>query len=246
MAPGSVESCFNLTLKSFHLAERLQSPCFIMTDQYLADSYRAVEPQQLQPAKPVKAGDDPKAIQGEYQRYQLNESGISPRLLPGASKHLVLADSDEHTEDGHITEDLEVRVKMVEKRLKKIVALKEEFLPPIHTGMDDPDLLLVCWGSSQGPVEEAAEQLNKEGRKTATLCFEQVWPLEPNKFMPLFGRAAKVVCVEGNATGQFAALLKRETGFSVDRKILRYDGRPFTVDYILAKLQPEQTKGKHD
>ena len=242
MAPGTVESCYNLTLKAFHMAEKMQSPCFILTDQYLADSLRAVDPRKLDKPAPVKVGSDPGRIREEYKRYRFTDNGISARLLPGISEHLVVADSDEHTEDGHITEDLDIRIRMVEKRLKKIKAVKDDFMAPIHTGEEDPELLLVCWGSTRGPVEEAAEKLNAEGKKTAALCFEQVWPLVPAQFMPIFERSAKVVCVEGNATGQFAALLRRETGFEVDGRILRYDGRPFTVEYILENLHETFTE----
>jgi len=164
------------------------------------------------------------------------ENGLSPRLLPGMSEHLVVADSDEHDEAGHITEDLGLRVRMVEKRLKKLEIIRRETIPPSLDGEQGGDLLFVCWGSAQGPVLEAAAVLRGQGRSVSVLHFEQVWPLVPAQFLPVLSAAKTVVCVEGNATAQFARLLRRETGFAVSGSIGRYDGLPFTARYILERL----------
>jgi 2-oxoglutarate ferredoxin oxidoreductase subunit alpha len=244
LAPGTIESCFQLTRRAFHLAEKYQTPCFIMTDQFMADSFRGVDPEVYRVADLVKAGVDPETVNEEYKRYALTENSISPRLLPGISKHLVVADSDEHDEEGHITEDLSLRVKMVDKRLKKLTTLQQESLPPSYEGPEKPELLLVCWGSTMGPVLETAERLRHAGRSIATLCFEQVWPLNPGQFMSYLENAGTVVCVEGNATGQFRGLLRRETGFQIDDMILRYDGLPFTIDYIMERLERLGTKSE--
>jgi 2-oxoglutarate ferredoxin oxidoreductase subunit alpha len=242
LAPDSVESCFHLAHQAFLLAEEYQSPCFILTDQFLADSYRSVAPFTLADKKPVRVGGSSADVKGEYQRYALTDSGISPRLLPGESRHLVVADSDEHTPDGHITEDLEVRGQMVRKRLRKRKKILESFLPPVFSGAADAELLLVCWGSSGGAVVETAERLRREGRSAAALCFSQLWPLDPATFVPYLEKAGRVVCVEGNATGQFAMLLRRETGLAMTDLVLRYDGLPLTVDYIMEQLAADKAE----
>ncbi|MBA4386964.1 MAG: 2-oxoacid:acceptor oxidoreductase subunit alpha, partial [Verrucomicrobia bacterium] len=110
--------------------------------------------------------------------------------------------------------------------------LRSEAVPPRFTGHKDPDLLLVCWGSTQGAAEEAAISLSCGGWKVGVLHFSQVWPLAPEQFMSRLRGAKEVVCVEGNATGQFARLLRGETGFTVSGAVLRYDGLPFTADFI--------------
>ncbi|MBN1255301.1 MAG: 2-oxoacid:acceptor oxidoreductase subunit alpha [Deltaproteobacteria bacterium] len=238
-APGSIEQCFELTQKALQVADRYQGPVFILTDQYLADSYRAIVPFDLDGITPVQ----PWSTEGlkfatPYRRFAMTDSGVSPRLLPGLTEHLVVADSDEHTEDGHITEDLGVRTRMVQKRLKKEAGIRGEVIPPKLQGEGRPDLLLVCWGSSKGAVEEAAEQLRSTGTKAATLHFPQVWPLVPEHFMNLLQEAKEVVGVEGNATGQFARLIRRETGFHIEKRILRYDGLSMTPEFILRALNP--------
>lgn len=235
-APGSVEECFHLTRRAFELAEAYQGPVFLLTDQYLADSDRAIEPFDIEGLLPVQAGSDPDTVSMAYRRFALTPDGISPRLLPGVSSHLVVVDSDEHTEDGHLTEDLTVRVRMEEKRLRKGIELAKEAMAPSFEGPERPELLFVSWGSTKGAAEEAAARLRREGRQTATLHFAQVWPLVPSQFMRQLTEAREVVAVEGNAFGQFARLIRRETGFEIRRQIRRYDGLPITPEYILRDL----------
>jgi 2-oxoglutarate ferredoxin oxidoreductase subunit alpha len=185
---------------------------------------------------PVTAGSVPTDLPLPYQRYALTESGISPRLLPGLSEHLVVCDSDEHTSDGHITEDLAVRQQMVQKRLRKLGGLRGEVAAPAYLGPTNPDLLLVTWGSNQGAVLEAAATLREQGKQVSTLIFSQVWPLVPEQFLNILQAAQQVVMIEGNSTGQMARLIRRETGFHFPKLILRYDGLPITPEYILAQL----------
>ncbi len=236
LAPGSVEECFHLARKAFFLAEAHQSPVFILTDQFLADSYRAVEPFALEGLDAVRPGADPSSIAAPYRRHALTAGGVSPRLLPGASGHLVVTDSDEHTEDGHLTEDLAVRKAMVEKRLAKLEALRREAIPPEYEGSESPELLLVSWGSTRGSVREAAAAIRANGVDAATLHFSQVWPLSPERFLGRLEGAGSVVCVEGNATGQLARLIRRETGFEIEERVSRYDGLPITPGFILRAL----------
>jgi 2-oxoglutarate ferredoxin oxidoreductase subunit alpha len=241
-SPGSIEQCFELTQKALHMADRYQGPVFILTDQFLADSYRAVALFSLDQMSPVQPwSHEGLEFSTPYRRYAITDSGVSPRLLPGLTEHLVVADSDEHTEDGHITEDLGVRTRMVQQRLKKEAGIRGEVVPPERKGPERPDLLFVCWGSSKGVVEEAAEQLRSTGTKAATLHFPQVWPLIPEHFMDsLQGPKKKVVAVEGNATGQLVRLIRRETGFHIKDMILRYDGLPITPEFILRALNQDK------
>jgi 2-oxoglutarate ferredoxin oxidoreductase subunit alpha len=236
-APGSIEECFALTHKALEVAERYQGPVFILTDQFLADSYRGVTPFRVDGMPLVQPwSQEETSITTPYRRFAMTKDGISPRLLPGLTEHLVVADSDEHTEDGHITEDLAVRAAMVQKRLKKGEGIRAETIRPGWQGVQDPDLLLVTWGSSKGAVEEAAATLGSKGMGVATLHFAQVWPLVPELFLERLQNAKEVVVVEGNAFGQLARLIRRETGFHIGKRVLRYDGLPITPEFILREL----------
>jgi len=235
-SPGTVEECFWLTRKAFEVAAKSQGPVFILTDQFLADSARPVEPFDLENLATIEADMETDSSDLPYYRYTIYESGISPRLLPGMSKHLVVAGGDEHPIDGHITEDLSVRKFMVEKRLRKEERLIAEAVPPEIQGDEKPDLLLVTWGSSKGAILEAAGKLRNDSTRVGTLHFSQVWPLVPRQFLGVLQDAGEVVCVEGNALGQLARLIRRETGFDFHRRVLRYDGLPITPEYIIRKL----------
>mgnify|MGYP000504191483 CR=1 FL=1 len=236
-APGSPEQAFDLARRALFLAEDSQGPVFILTDQYLADTCREVEPFKLDGLPRVEPGGKHDGAAGEYRRFKVTTDGVSPRLIPGKSEALVVADSDEHTEDGHITESAEVRTAMVKKRGRKLELIRSRVLTPEFGGSDDPDLLLVCWGSTLGPAAEAVELLGRRGTKAGWLHFSQVWPLVKKQFLPRLQKARRVVAVEGNFTGQFARLIRRETGFETSEKILRYDGRPVTPEFILRGLE---------
>jgi len=235
-APGTVEECFHLTRKAFFLAEKYQGPIFILTDQFLSDSYRSVAPFDVANLPPMQVPFNPRPGSLPYRRYALTGNGISPRLLPGMSEHLVVAGSDEHTEDGHLTEDLSVRKQMVEKRLKKTESLRREVIAPEIEGDRNPDLLLLTWGSTKGSVWEAAARLRSAGKKVGILHFPQVWPLVPQQFLGALQEAHQLVCIEGNATGQLAGLIRRETGLEIQKRINRYDGLPITPEFILREL----------
>jgi len=235
-APGSVEECFYLIRKAFELAEEYQGPVFLLTDQFLADSYRAVKPFEVEKLLPVVPKPEPTSTSLPYLRYAFTETGVSPRLLPSMSEHLVVADSDEHTEDGHLTEDLSVRKKMVEKRLKKGEGIQANVIPPEIYGDENPELLFICWGSNKGSVKEATRLMGSQGVRTAMIHFLQVWPLIAENFINFLNKAKNVVSVEGNATGQMARLIRRETGFEIKKQVLRYDGLPITPEYILREL----------
>ena len=237
LAPGTVEQAYELTRAAFDLAELQQGPVFVLNDQYQADSYRAVLPFDVDGPEVNPGKDMPADVAAPYQRYALTDSGVSPRLLPGLTEHLVVADSDEHTPDGHLTEDLEASRLQMNKRMKKIDLLRERVIPPEYQGPENPELLLVCWGSSRGPVFEARRMLEHQGRNAGALHFSQVWPLIPDQFLGRLQRAGRTVAVEGNATGQFANLIRRETGYKIDRLVTRYNGPPLTPAYIVRELE---------
>ncbi|MCX5861854.1 MAG: 2-oxoacid:acceptor oxidoreductase subunit alpha [Deltaproteobacteria bacterium] len=245
-APGTVEDCFHLTRKAFEIAEDSHGPVFLLTDQFLADSYRSVDPFKLEELSQVNTCTASVIPEGIYKTYAITDSGVSPRLFPGISsgcvqarrsEQLVVADSDEHSEDGHLTEDLAVRKIMVEKRLRKLEVIRKQVVPPELTGDDQADLMLVCWGSTKGAVLEAASRLPAQGANVATLHLSQVWPLVPELLLKPLEAACRVVCVESNATGQLARLIHRETGFSIESRVLRYDGLPITPEFILRELE---------
>ncbi|MBU0496162.1 MAG: 2-oxoacid:acceptor oxidoreductase subunit alpha [Chloroflexi bacterium] len=243
LAPGSVEECFTAGWRAFNLAEMYQCPVIIISDNYLANSVRSIERAEFH-FEDVAVDRGELMIEEEldllpngYKRYALTESGISPRALPGHPKAVWVACSDEHDEYGNFAdEDPENRVQMVRKRLHKLDAAGEEMGAPQHYGPQHAETTLVGWGSSYGPVREAVDRANATGGSINFLHFTDIWPFSEDRVRPLLESAHRLVAVENNATGQFARLLRMNTGVQVDDQILRFDGRPFSPAYVLDRL----------
>lgn len=240
-APGTPEQAFFLTNKAFDMAEKFQIPVFVIFDQYLADSVWTYD--HLEVSKIIYHDH---RITGEaldnirnYRRHAFTETGVSPLGIPGDSFHLIVTDSDEHDEEGHIIEDGETRAKMVEKRLlKKMPLVRQEMCPPMLYGAPDPDVVLVCWGSLYGIVREVVDMLPKD-KKAAMMHFSEIYPLPSTRgldYLSVLDAAKTAVSIEQNATGQFARLFRAETGFSFRHMIRKYDGRPFLVEELAREL----------
>jgi 2-oxoglutarate ferredoxin oxidoreductase subunit alpha len=231
LTPGTIEGCFYLAQKAFDLADQYQVPVFILTDQYLLESHYNIS--SLDPTRiPLKKYFI--ETKQDYRRYQLTETGISPRGIPNFGEGLVVLDSDEHDEEGHITEDMDLRTKMVNKRLKKLDLLMKDVIAPELVGPKDYKTLIIGWGSTYLIIKEALERLGRE--EMALLHFKQVYPLHPNTVNYL-QKAKKRVIVENNRTGQFGQLLRMQTGFNMDQKILKYNGSPFSVEELEVQLK---------
>jgi len=230
-APGSLEDAFCLTQRAFNIADKYQVPVFVLTDQYLIDTCYNTAAFDLSAVKIekhiVETGRN-------YKRYELNESGISPRGIPGYGEGMVVVDSDEHDEEGHITEDLELRTRMVDKRLRKPNFLRNEIIRPEIWPNENYKNLVVCWGSTYYPVREAIEQLQRND--ISLLHYKQVYPLHPET-ADFLKKAEETVIVENNATSQFGKLIKLYTGIDIDKKILKYNGLSFTVEEIADGLK---------
>jgi len=230
-APGTLEEAFDLTTKAFNLADTYQVPVFILTDQYFVDSYYNI------PRIDVSTVAIERHIvrtEKGYKRYALTESGVSPRGIPGNGKGLVIVDSDEHDEEGHLTENHDTRVQMMDKRLGKRPLLAQEAVLPTLSGKTKGTTMIVCWGS---PVAIVAEAVRRIGRSDISLAhFSQVFPLHPDTGK-ILGKADRLVIVEGNATSQFARILKAHAGVDIETKITTYSGLAFSVEELEGRLR---------
>ena len=240
--PGTPKQAFYLTNRAFELAEKYQIPVFIQSDQYLADSEWTFENFDLEKLIYNDYRIREKDLEGveKYERYKYSDTGISLLAVPGeAGKHLVVADSDEHDEEGHIIEDSETRIKMVQKRLlKKLPLIKKEIEAPFLYGDPSPKIVLVGHGSTYGVIKEVVDVISKD-KKVAMMHFSQIYPLsERDRFdyIELLENADLTICIENNASGQFASLIRAETGFEFSHQITRYDGRPFTIENLMEDL----------
>jgi 2-oxoglutarate ferredoxin oxidoreductase subunit alpha len=229
LAPGSLEEAFSLTRRAFDLADRYQVPVFILTDQYLIDSVVDTAPFDIEGVREESYIVETTA---DYKRYAFTADGVSPRGIPSHGEGFVCVDSDEHDEDGRITEDMAMRKKMVDKRLWKLNLIKQDIIPPIVMGEKNAKLLVLGWGSTMPVIKEA---LTMVGDGEVTFIHNpQPYPLHLDTIDHI-KKAGQVVVVEGNATGQFARLVKAETNVEA-KSILKYDGLQFSAEEIAEKI----------
>ena len=241
LAPRNVPDGFEITARAFDIAEQFQVPVFILTDQLLQDSQASIEPFDPSglPRERHLVGSEKLASMKSYQRFAQTDSGISPQAAPGSSEHVVVVDSDEHDEDGHLTESGDIAERMAGKRQRKSRTLTEAELlpPPLVDGDVDGRPLVITWGSTYETMAEAKSRLAVGGKELAHLHLRQLWPL-PEKFLAdLFGRSASLTVVENNVGGELAALLRRVTLRGADNVINRVDGRPFNVAGLVGRLE---------
>jgi len=231
-APSDAKDALHKTVRAFNLADKYQMPAIILTDQFLANAHYSIDGFELENLSPDFHLADPSGIQ-TYGRYRITDEGISPRLYPGQSEHVVGVDSDEHDEMGHITEDLKETAKiMFEKRMAKFSGLKNEIKLPEETGIDEAKTVLIGWGSSRGAILEALDGLNAEGKKIGMIHFTELWPLPDYEFH----EENDYWTVESNYSGQLARLLKSEYNLAIKGTLGRYDGLPLTGEYIRRHL----------
>lgn len=239
LAPGHAEQSFYLMAKAFNLADTYQTPVIVLGDQHLNDSYFTVDNLELDRMSIDRGqivSDDQLFSVKDYKRYALQKSGISPRILPGQSQAVLYADSDEHTEEGHITESSDVRNRMVRKRMRKLEGLRNEMSAPLIYPSKKSDVVLLSWGSLYGASKEAVDLLNRDGISAQMMHFGEIFPFTAAPFITKIKKKSKIFAVENNYSGQFTEFFTQETGLPVVRKILKYDGRPFSPQEIVSQV----------
>jgi 2-oxoglutarate ferredoxin oxidoreductase subunit alpha len=178
--------------------------------------------------------------QGQYKRFQLTESGISPRIPLGAAGTVFWNTGDERDERGHITEHPTTRTKMMEKRMKKLELVEKEIPASEKYGLfgrEDDAPIIVSWGSSKGAILEAKELLEAEGIKINFLQARMIHPFPAADFSELLHRAKRIIDVEMNYSGQLAGIIRERTGIRIEDLILKYNGRPMTSDEVYLAIK---------
>ena len=236
------EDAFYQTARAFNLAEKYQITVVLLSDQHLSEAMVTYDPFDFDKVSIERYLSDGKdLVEGErYKRYKYTQDGVSPRIIPGKIENqVVLIDSDEHDEYGNITESAQVRINMVDKRAKKFENLKKEVQEPWLIGKEEPEHLIVAWGSLYGAVKEAVETLIEEGVSIGALVFGDIWPLPTEKLGKMYKKAHNLIAIEQNSTGQLDSLIREEMLIKSNHKILKYDGRAFSGEEIYQRLKEE-------
>jgi 2-oxoglutarate/2-oxoacid ferredoxin oxidoreductase subunit alpha len=243
LAPVSIPDCFTTPALAFNVADRYQCPVIILSDLLLGESNETVDPALLDVDFQVDRGELITTADNDepYLRYKDTPSGISPRAVPGVPRHLYVAASDEHDEDGVLISDVYTdtvrRKKIADKRARKMAAVAAELPAPALNGPPDAEVTLIGWGSTWGVLTETVERLNREGVPTNHLHVKSLVPLHAVEISAILQRSRRIVVVENNQSGQFARHLRAETGIAAHGHIRKYDGEPFEPKHIVAGVR---------
>lgn len=237
LAAADVEECFYLTIEAFNLAEKYQTPVFLLSDASLSLRVEAIKRPDLKSIRIVsrdaaRSAVDPK----EFMRYKNTASGISTMGIPGVPGSAYAATGLEHAEDSGPRTSVETKTNMTEKRWRKLDNLENETSPIEREGDADADVGIVSWGLTQTMVREAVVRLRKKGHKVAALYPKILWPV-PARQIEAFAASVKTVLVpEANVQGQFAELIRSKTSVVPVKQTL-YRGEPFLPKEIEAKVE---------
>ena len=266
IAPGDLNEAYQDTFSAFNWADRYQLPVIVLSDKKLAAAYVTLDSLELSYPEidrgklftgsewtPYDAsgeqlvhidrngdGNGQHEDAKEYLRYAITSDGISPRSRPGIPGGRFWSTTDEHDPDGHITEGVEMRTAMMRKRMGKLDLVLANVPPDQQArlwGPSDADLTVVAWGSTKGTILDAMRVLDQDGTRVNYLQVRLMRPFPADAVAAQLKRAKRLVLVEENFSGQLGRLVREQTGVRIDRRILKYDGRPFSEDELVRELK---------
>ena len=244
LAPTSVDECFWKTVEAFNLAEKYNTPVYLVSDLAMAVTEQTFSPEAFDmDAVEIERGRvvDDETIgewqneKGQFKPHALTEDGVSPRAFPGTAGGAHMSTGLEHDELGRRTEDTDMRIEQVDKRTRKVETAKErEDWSPREFGNPESDQLIISWGSNEGALIEAIDMLEAEGLDVRFLSVPYIFP-RPDLSEEI-NDADEVVVVECNQTGQFADVLEHDALRRVKR-INKYDGVRFKADELADEIR---------
>ncbi|HWC19641.1 MAG TPA: transketolase C-terminal domain-containing protein, partial [Terriglobales bacterium] len=250
-APLDIGDCFKMIPEIFNVVDRFQCPGIVLCDLLLSEGRLSVDPQELDFNPPIDRGElimsandsNGNGTNGQYKRYQITSSGVSPRAIPGVSGHIHTAATDEHDEDGVLISDEftnpNKRRAMMEKRMRKQIGIEASVPPPQLLGPHDAEVTLIGWGSTYGVIGEACAMLNEQGISANQLQIRWLVPLHGEAILDILKNARHTIIVENNYSGQFARYLRSETSYVPDGHVRKYDGEPFMPHHIVEAVKEQ-------
>jgi 2-oxoglutarate ferredoxin oxidoreductase subunit alpha len=241
LAATGIDDCFHQAINAFNLAERYQTPVILLSDQSMGYRTRTLStPDFTGLTLANRTAPDAEAL-ADYQRFLDTDSGVSPMATPGVENGMYVTTGLEHDEAGNANYTPENRMKMVEKRFRKMETLADELDANGNGIYDDgggADVGVIGWGSTEGPISEALGKLREGGMKIAHLHPRVLNPLPANKIASFLSPLKKVIVFEENYTAQFSKHLRSNVKINgtefVD--VNQCTGLPFTTDEVYAAL----------
>jgi 2-oxoglutarate ferredoxin oxidoreductase subunit alpha len=231
VAPGDPQEAIIRTQEAFYLSSKYRLPAIILGDKHLGESSYSFDKLEQSPLGSSRFISE-KPIQN-YKSYQITKTGISPRLIPGQGA-VVRTNSYEHNDLGNTVESPDWIIKMQNKRLRKQEELGKEIkkLNPVSV-FGRGQKLIVSWGSTKGAIIDALPKL----KNFRFLQISYLKPFPREEVLKEIKKSKKVILVESNATGLLGEVVREQTCCEIKDKILRYDARPFTAEYIIKAMK---------
>jgi len=262
-APGTPAEAYDQTRKAFEIAYNYQIPSIVIYDQKLSgelvnvnESFFDREPNPSLGATLSEDEIEEAAhhASGKFQRYLHDpENGVSPRTIPGQKGGRFLASGNEHTPEGHISEDPHNRVAQQARRERKLNAIRadldgREQSNQTAYGPDDAQYGILTWGSQQGTVEEAVDRLNENGHSVKSLGVSDMMPYPEDEVVEFLESVDEALVVEMNASAQFRGLTQKELGRYGEMltSLLKYNGNPFEPHEIVEGFETSINGGDLD
>jgi 2-oxoglutarate ferredoxin oxidoreductase subunit alpha len=249
LAPANVEDAFYTAIEAVNIARNWNVPVVILTDQAIATRIEAFEEPNLEKVcQDITPSMEPVA---DYKPYDLSTpNGVTPRVVPGqrilTGKYPV-ATGLEHDELGHPSGSPKVHMQMSAKRRKKLQALAATLETPKVYGPPEGNILLVGWGSTQGPIREAVDRARAAGDSVSAIHIKHISPLPPG-LENIFAGFNNVFVVEMNdegiyGYGQLAGILRARYCDPKIRGINKTDGLTWKVRDILERAKSTVKNG---
>ena len=238
LAPTNVLECYQCTVNSFQLAEKYQTPVIVLSDFFLNNRVENVRLPLLSREDRTNRNVYPEeSARGKYRRYQITDSGISPRAIPGVEDFLFNATGLEHTEKGTPDYSSENHQKMTEKRHRKIQGALKDLPEPVEFSSGRTmDVGVIAWGSTFGSALEAVLEAQREGLKVGGLKVMSLFPYHTEAIRTFMRKCKDILIPELNYEGQLANLIGHLHGKDVLR-LNRTTGMPMASRLILDKVK---------
>ena len=249
LAPANVEDCFYTAIEAVNIARKFNVPVIILSDQAIATRIEAFEEPNLEQVC-QDISPDLTAV-ADYKPYDLSVAeGFVPRVVPGTrilSGRYPIATGLEHDELGHPTGSPKLHMQMTAKRRKKLQTLAATLATPKVYGPPEGNVLLVGWGSTQGPLREAVDRARAGGDSVSALHIKHLNPLPPG-LENVFSGFNAVLVVEMNdeglyGYGQLAGLLRARYCDPKIQGINKTDGLTWKVKEILDRAKANVAHG---
>ena len=236
-ASGDIEESFYDTGNCFNYADKFQIPVIHMMDKLLSSS--VVTCKKFNPKKiSIDRGKLLDKVEGEYKRFAFTDDGISPRSKLGMDNGIFWNTGDESDEMGHISEDPQIRIKMMDKRMSRLDLILDSVpitQQAISFGVHD--YTIISWGSTKGPIIDAQSMLKKEGIDIGFIQIKLLHPFPTEHVQSLLKGAKVLIDIEANHSGQLGKIFKQNISRDIDYHILKYTGRGMTSTEIYDSLK---------